>query len=200
MKHYDISTLSIIQHVFSIAIIEAILSKQESNQDLLDIKIKWPNDIYIKGNVKIGGILVNANCVSNDLFVLIIGYGLNLNNQNPTDCLNHYLKTLNEQHGTNFKTFEVEELMAKILNFFEELYEILLSEGFSDRLKMKYYKNWLHSDQIVSIEFENSKKVKIKGIDNLGYLEAFDENQKKYLLDSDGNSFNMMKNLITKKE
>jgi biotin---protein ligase len=194
---HEMNNLSVIQHVFSIAIVEAILSKQQENKHLLDVKIKWPNDIYIKKSVKIGGILVNANSTPDNFFLLVIGFGLNLNNNDPTECLNNYITNLNKETGSNFSTFGKEELIARIMTRFEELHDILLTEGFNDDLKKRYYENWLHSNQSVNIE--NGSKVTIKGINENGYLEVVDQNQKIQILDSDGNSFDMMKNLIKQK-
>ena len=55
----------------------------------LDIRIKWPNDIYSNG-MKIGGILCHSSYRSKE-FCVVIGVGLNLDNSQPTTCVNDAL-------------------------------------------------------------------------------------------------------------
>jgi BirA family biotin operon repressor/biotin-[acetyl-CoA-carboxylase] ligase len=49
----------------------------------LDAHIKWPNDIII-GNRKLGGILTELNAEMDEVNFLIIGVGLNVNNDKKT--------------------------------------------------------------------------------------------------------------------
>ena len=60
----------------------------------IDIKIKWPNDIYSKG-MKVGGILCHSTYRSKE-FQVVIGVGLNLDNSQPTTCVNDILR---QQHA-----------------------------------------------------------------------------------------------------
>lgn len=46
----------------------------------IDSKMKWPNDIYIKGK-KIGGILVESKSVGSKIIGLIAGVGININSK-----------------------------------------------------------------------------------------------------------------------
>jgi biotin--protein ligase len=74
-----------------------------------------------------------------------------------------------------------------------------------------YYKHWLHRRQVVYLEAEQAK-VCIEGIDEHGYLRAraVDEGlrgllypaasaARTFLLQPDGNSFDMMRKLIHRK-
>ncbi len=61
----------------------------------IDIKIKWPNDIYCK-NLKIGGILCHSTYRSKE-FQVVIGVGLNLDNSEPTTCVNDLLRQRHEE-------------------------------------------------------------------------------------------------------
>lgn len=58
----------------SISICEAI--KEVTG---LDAKIKWPNDIFIQ-NKKLGGILTELNAEMDEIHFMVIGIGLNVNN------------------------------------------------------------------------------------------------------------------------
>ncbi len=60
----------------------------------IDIAIKWPNDIY-SSNMKIGGILCHSTFRSKE-FRVVIGVGLNLDNSQPTTCINDIL---HQQHS-----------------------------------------------------------------------------------------------------
>jgi len=64
-----------------------------------DIKIKWPNDI-MSGNKKICGILNELKVKGNKIEKIIIGFGLNINQENFENLPNaSSLKILN---GTNY--------------------------------------------------------------------------------------------------
>ena len=52
---------SAVQHIVAMAVVKAI--KQLSPVDVA-VSIKWPNDIYYNRQVKLGGVLVNAECDS----------------------------------------------------------------------------------------------------------------------------------------
>lgn len=52
----------------------------------LGVKIKWPNDIYCD-NLKLGGILCHST-YRDHKFHLVAGIGLNLDNREPTTCIN----------------------------------------------------------------------------------------------------------------
>ncbi len=61
----------------------------------IDIKIKWPNDVYSK-DFKIGGILCHSTYRSKE-FQVVIGVGLNLDNSEPTTCVNDLLRQRYEE-------------------------------------------------------------------------------------------------------
>ncbi len=49
----------------------------------LDCRIKWPNDIFL-GNKKVGGILTELNAETDEMRFVVIGIGLNVNNEKDT--------------------------------------------------------------------------------------------------------------------
>ena len=61
----------------------------------LDVRIKWPNDIYAN-ELKIGGILCQS-VYREGAFHVIIGAGLNVNNAEPTTCLAALIQGLEGQ-------------------------------------------------------------------------------------------------------
>jgi biotin--protein ligase len=87
-----------------------------------------------------------------------------------------------------------EAILAKFLNEFEKLYEELNSNPAN--VVNSYLDLWLHSNQKVFVESEG-RDVIIQGIDEYGYLMAkiVDSNES-IKLQPDGNSFDIMANLI----
>lgn len=72
----DIKKPSFYTKLSSISII-SILKRLKINA-----KIKWPNDIYVNSK-KLSGILTEAVTVNNNIKCIIIGIGINVNNETP---------------------------------------------------------------------------------------------------------------------
>lgn len=170
------------------------------------MKLKWPNDIYAqdpskperKEYVKIGGILVNSS-YANGAYNIVLGIGLNTTNPLPTTSLNALL-------SANQTPFTIEKLLARIVTKFEAIYKSFLRTGFDRDLEELYYKHWLHTDQIVTLEEEGGVRCRVKGItrdwgmlrvEELGWEDR--GTGKLYELMSDGNSFDFFKGLVRKK-
>ena len=97
-------------------------------------------------------------------------------------------------------------MLARILTSFESLYAQFLQTGFDERLEQLYYKHWLHSEQIVTLEAEGGVRARIKGISkDWGLLKAEQlgwedrPTGKIWELQSDANSFDFLKGLVRKK-
>jgi biotin--protein ligase len=103
----------------------------------LPFEIKWPNDIYYEGR-KIGGILVESSILGSTLGVKI-GVGLNINNKEPTDCLNRILR---ERKLTEWT---IETFLAEFLKHFEILIEQLKTPHGINYVLSAYQENWKHS-------------------------------------------------------
>jgi len=186
------------QYLMALSIVEGFLSAPGCNA--IELKIKWPNDIYYNGR-KIGGILVTSNSGldNSSLSHPIIGVGINFWNVKPTTCINEIIKQHNADHGTNIPYLSKEQFLALILNRYEANEATFLREGFHS-LESSYYKHWLHSEQVVKLEADNAEVV-IKGISKNGYLKAVGVgNSAEYELHPDLNSFDMMKGLILAKK
>lgn len=172
------------------------------------MKLKWPNDIYaqLPGSpanplVKIGGILVNSS-YSGAGFDLVVGIGLNLDNVLPTTSLNQLAASADPP----LESFSSEKLLASILAQLEALYRDFCRLGFSEEMEAVYYKNWLHTDQLVTLETHDGMKARIKGITrDWGLLLAEEvgwedrSTGRMISLQSDGNSFDFFKGLVRRK-
>ncbi|URE36884.1 Biotin/lipoate A/B protein ligase family [Musa troglodytarum] len=192
--------LPLLQYVVSLAVTEAIKELCQANgSPQLDIRIKWPNDLYLNG-LKVGGILCTSTYRSKH-FDVCAGIGLNLDNEKPTTCLNAALREIN----SGSLCLRREDILALFFNKFENLFEVFLDQGFQS-LEELYYKTWLHSGQKVVIEEkqegqpEESIIVTVQGLTSSGYLLAVgEEDDKSYELHPDGNSFDFFKGLVRRK-
>lgn len=166
----------------------------------MPVHLKWPNDIYTKidGDLrKIGGILVTTEFDSDSLtFNATIGCGLNILNSKPSTCL---------QDLTDIP-LELESIFASILSEFQVLYEELNDQPSNDCFAIfrdRYYKYWLHTNQAVCVKDKNGNvdDMIIRGLDSDGYLKAKSVNDGSFVsLQPDGNTFDMLKNLISVKQ
>lgn len=138
--------------------------KYLQNKGLEDVKIKWPNDIYI-GKKKIAGILIQNAMTGDFLTNSMFGIGLNVNQLNFTSDAPNPI-SLAQITQQSYDVIEEIDLLLKELQFsfheitqspqlFIETYEQLLYR----RDEWFLYRN---SDE----EFEG----KIKGVDQFGQL------------------------------
>lgn len=197
-----------VQYLAALAIVRGIQTYGPGYSSL-PVKLKWPNDIYAadpaspdkNAYVKIGGILVNSSYSGSD-YNLVVGIGLNLANAAPTTSLN----ALAAASRHKLEPFQPEKLLARILTTFESIYNKFCYEGWNRALEDEYYKNWLHTDQIVTLETEGGARARIKGITrDWGMLlaeELGSEDRgtgKIFQLQSDSNSFDFFKGLLKRK-
>jgi len=70
--------LAAIQHLVGLSAVRAL--RQLSNSE--DIFCKWPNDIFWKREIKLGGIISRASFMGRTLTVCV-GIGINLKNEKP---------------------------------------------------------------------------------------------------------------------
>lgn len=206
-----------LQYLAALAIVEGIKTYDAGYKDM-QVKLKWPNDIcqYLHSSlasflilmnpdavdpssnslVKIGGILVNSHYDSSE-FLSVIGIGLNTTNAAPTTSLNALKPP---------SPFTLEKLLARILTTFSALYSRFVRTGFDKSFEQMYYKDWLHTDQVVTLEAEGGVRARIKGItrdwglllaEELGWEDR--ATGKMWTLQSDSNSFDFFKGLVKRK-
>ncbi|XP_076625929.1 holocarboxylase synthetase-like protein isoform X2 [Colletes latitarsis] len=189
--------ISILQNLVSVAIVSAI--KSLPGYEDIDLRLKWPNDIYAGDKIKIGGIMISTQIMS-DLNICNVGVGINLFNEKPTCCINDIIKMFNKVYHKELKTIAYEQYFAIVFSEIERWYNIMQS-GRKDIFLDAYYTYWLHSDENVTVVSTSgtSKKVKILGIDEYGYLRVRDEDGDIFSVHSDGNSFDIFKGLIIPK-
>ncbi|CAO1443290.1 unnamed protein product [Diamesa serratosioi] len=191
--------VSLIQHLVATAVVTSIL-KQSGYQNL-DIKLKWPNDIYANGDVKIGGLVVTS-MIDADMAVCNVGLGLNLSNSNPTTCVNDLITAYNMKYSTKLPFLTFEKTLAIIFNEIEELLNKIQNNNGLEYLYQEYYKHWLHSGTTVTVRSPSGaeKTALITGIDDYGFLKIqVDGSKQTESVQPDGNSFDMLRGLINPK-
>ncbi|EPX72445.1 biotin-protein ligase [Schizosaccharomyces octosporus yFS286] len=212
-RNFSTVPVALFQYLMALSVVNGIRNYAPGYENM-PVFIKWPNDVYAAVNeggtfyqekryTKISGIIVTST-YEKDVLHLVIGCGVNVSNLGPTVSLNTLVDEWNAQYPDQpLQHFQFEILLAKIFNYFEYYYYTLLQEGFA-RILPEYYQYWLHDEQVVSLS--SGEKARIKGITcDFGLLiaELLNDsgiaNRKDIYLQPDGNSFDLMKNLITKK-
>ncbi|GFQ71285.1 biotin--protein ligase [Trichonephila clavata] len=183
--------MSILQHVASLAVVHGIRKKPMYSK--LDLRLKWPNDLFFETDKKIGGILVNTTLQGNKIDAFI-GIGVNVANEQPTVCINSIICKHNETTGDNLPLLSAEEVIAFTVTELESLFDDFQKTG-PEKFLSLYYLYWLHEDQHVTLTSLNKEAV-IQGLDEYGFLVVETDDGKKLTLQPDGNRFDIMKNLI----
>ncbi|XP_054873360.1 biotin--protein ligase isoform X3 [Amphiprion ocellaris] len=185
-----------LQHLAALAIVEAVRTLP-GYQDI-DLRVKWPNDIYHGNLMKLGGVLVTSTVIGST-FHLLIGCGFNVTNSSPTVCVNDLIKQYNIQHNCSLQPLRCDQLIARTVNCLEALINSF-QQGGPDAVLPTYYKRWLHSGTTVRLWTEEGLEAQVVGLDPNGFLQVYSKDQGVVSVEPDGNSFDMLKNLLVIKQ
>lgn len=201
--------LPLLQHMVTVAVVRGIRSMP--GLDSIDLRVKWPNDIYYGTDVKIGGVIVKST-IFRDQCIATIGCGINVENERPTTCVNAIIRSVLPDH----RPLSCEEVLARSLTSLEQLISKYQKEG-PVQFFAFYYKYWIHGEADVKVQIlpdgsEGNATDKeativdaaIVGLDPDGFLRvSVKEGQKMagqiISLQPDSNSFDIIKNLIAMK-
>lgn len=75
--------------------------------------------------------------------MIFVGCGFNVNNSNPTICINDVIQLHNRQEGGNLSACCTEQLIARTVTYIEKLIDEFQAQG-SDSFKQQYYDSWVH--------------------------------------------------------
>jgi BirA family biotin operon repressor/biotin-[acetyl-CoA-carboxylase] ligase len=142
------------------------------------VKIKWPNDLYIS-NKKIGGLLIENSIKGNNIAQTVIGVGLNIN-QVYFDLPNNKTTSLSIE---NAHIYNLENELKVLLSCIERRY-LQWKNGLYSQLKKHYleelylFQSW-HNYQTPE---GNCFEGKIIGVNDQGQLlvEDLEANQRLY--------------------
>ncbi|KAL2095419.1 hypothetical protein ACEWY4_010138 [Coilia grayii] len=183
-----------LQHLAALAVVEAVCTLPGYEE--IDLRVKWPNDIYYSNLMKLGGVLVNST-VMGPIFHLLIGCGFNVSNSNPTICINDLVVQHNREHGLNLEPLTPAHLIARTVTHLERLIQDFQEKGPSAVLPL-YYKRWVHSETRVKLWSEDGPEAEVLGLDEYGFLQVKTEKEV-VSVQPDGNSFDMLRNLVITK-
>lgn len=156
----------VITQIISLAICELIETTLGGMSDA-DVKIKWPNDIYIDKD-KVTGILIQNFIVGECISYSIVGIGINVNQKkfmsdakNPISLIHHIKDEM-----------VLEEVLDKLLFHINQYYENLKKDLNFHELKSNYLKR-LYKIGTWSVYRDNLGEFegKIVDVDEFGRLE-----------------------------
>ena len=132
------------------------------------VKIKWPNDLFIK-NKKVGGILIETSSRGDKRLDIIIGVGINIfMNDDEAKNIDQPWTNLNEY---KISTINRNKIASKLIDEMMKLTENFGRDG------LKYYKqqfkslNMLKGKECIVLDDNNQEKVGlVKDINNKGEL------------------------------
>lgn len=150
-------------------------------QELLpgkEVKIKWPNDIYV-GNKKIAGILINNVIQGNSLSSSVIGIGVNINQEEFKSAAPNPVSASQLMH----KNFDLGQCLSGLCKAIECWYKKLQS-GFYNSIDENYILKMYRFGTCASYRVSNKEVVaKITGVSVYGRLLLEDQQGKSYDFD-----------------
>lgn len=151
---------------FDLSIIISLALQQALSSILpVEVKIKWPNDIYVNNN-KIAGILIENILQGNKWKHAIVGIGVNVNQTKFSSALKNPTSVQKILHSSYYK----EDLLSEICIFIEKFYE-QLKKSEQESLRALYLKNLFGLNTLRKYRINGvSVEAKIVDVDTYGRL------------------------------
>ncbi|XP_030648930.1 LOW QUALITY PROTEIN: biotin--protein ligase [Chanos chanos] len=188
-------SIPFLQHLAALAVVESVCTLP--GYEDIDLRVKWPNDIYYGDKMKLGGVLVNST-VMGSTFYLVIGCGFNVSNSNPTICINDLVMQQNREQGSSLELLSLAQLIARAVTLLEQYISDFQQKGPQAVLPI-YYKRWVHGGTRVRLWSEDGPEADVLGLDENGFLQVKSQDQGVVSVQPDGNSFDMLRNLVVTK-
>ncbi|VDL50346.1 unnamed protein product [Hymenolepis diminuta] len=201
--------LTWIQHLSSIAVVqtlnELLYQYSNGNELYVEMKIKWPNDVYAidkKTNIgsKIAGVMSTASLSDTTKAKCLLGIGINVANLFPTTCLHEIIQRC--YANKNVEMPSVATVIGRTICHLENLIG-QLERGDMKDIKKLYTQSWMHSGQRIKAMCKDEfVECAILGVDDFGYLKAMTvENGESVTLLPDGNLIDMAsRTVISRKD
>ncbi len=140
-----------------------VLAKYIGNET--ELKIKWPNDIYVNDG-KIAGILIENAIQGQQFEWVVVGVGLNVNQKrfhsdapNPVSLLNYIAKPI-----------DLQEVLIEFEKAFEKRYHQLKNNEF-ENMKKEYLASMYQIGELRNYRAKGEEfQGKIIGLDQYGFL------------------------------
>lgn len=161
-------------HKLNIAIAVAVANTIALHLPLHNVKIKWPNDIYIQSK-KIAGILIENTIVGTHLSTTIVGVGINVN---QISFATQKACSMSFFHGQIMdKTLIFNTLMFQLEQQYLKLQQNSIKNIINEYNDKLYLKNQLRDYKLPNGEIVTGT---ITGINHLGQLSLRIEDKIKY--------------------
>lgn len=162
--------------VFSVPILVSLCVAKTIERTLdVPVKIKWPNDILLNGR-KLCGILAEADFANGKLKSLVVGIGINVNQENFLEEIEGKATSLRRETGT---MIDRNVLAAEVLNEIDRTLVSFFEKKSISNLINDYNAHLVHYDcNIDIVKGEQRQTVHSKGIDEKGRLIAIDNKGK----------------------
>lgn len=148
--------------VMALAVARAI--REQTGAEAL---IKWPNDIVVGGK-KLCGILTEMSTEMTYINYVVIGVGMNVNQNQFSEELKERATSLKLEEG---RAFQRSAIIASVLERFESYYEQLLKDGNLAGLQSSYNELLVNRGRQVQIlEPKNHYEAHASGINEAGEL------------------------------
>lgn len=154
-------------HYAASTAVQQVLEKETG----LEIKIKWPNDIYFR-NKKLGGIIIEY--LSRDKLFLLIGIGVNLFS-NIEDIAEEYRNKSITLQFEDKKNLEMDNFISKLSGTLLKFTLEIFGNNFSNIINL--FNSRLSSFQ-KELKLKNGDQYFCKGINNIGKLLLENETEK----------------------
>ncbi len=137
--------LPLLSLVFAVAVAKAL------DQFLVTpSQIKWPNDVLVKGK-KIGGILLEGSGQVDNVENVIVGIGININQESWADDIGKIATSLKQETKEEVSN---NVILPVVLSSLESYYNLFINEGFA-AIREEFKEKCLHLGQSVSVQQMN---------------------------------------------
>ena len=135
--------------------------------EVLNVQVKWPNDILLDGR-KLGGILVEIANHKNGMLNLVIGVGINVSLPKQTEISQPYAEICEIDPDVDRQT-----LLPKLIQHLYARLNIFEKNGINDEFQQAWQSYNAFSNNEVNVLTEQGVILGIEqGIDERGYLKV----------------------------
>jgi len=157
--------------------------KSFSGGQSLDVRVKWPNDVWVNQK-KICGILLESYLHQEKVDYLITGIGININQEKADFPIELQEKAISLRMVTGLN-WELKNLLLEFLSFYYHYLNGSLVQNFKGIVE-SYMEHMLFLNEEVKIELTNGQiRGVIQGIDSNGYLKLHTSEGEKIIVAGD---------------
>lgn len=157
-----------------LTLVTALAASKALEKNLaVSCQIKWPNDLVLNKK-KVCGILTEMVMDGSGSFQIIVGIGMNINNEHFPEEIAHMATSVKIETG---KHYNIKEIIASLLQEVETYYDIFMSHLSLGPMLAEYNERLANAGQQVQILINGEAQIRFAhGITESGALIVSDEN------------------------